>query len=262
MWACRSPVPDLGSCWSDWLATPQPPTYRATPSASWTSEQLDLGFTPGLVRSGHVHRRPRLRVLDAGVGLSGPCSTSSSGREPTSACGCSASTALNSLRLDKSFGSWAREYRPIYDPFEAGLGSVCEVRTRSINQRRLERRDRLSAATLLSRESGETGPERRLLTWTVDVDDRSRDPATAADVIGDEPVWFNGEVVGWVTSGGYAHFSDASVALGYVPCGAGGLEAGKTDGSGFEIEILGVRRKATPRRAAACGIGRARRMRA
>ncbi|MEM7326479.1 MAG: FAD-dependent oxidoreductase, partial [Actinomycetota bacterium] len=29
--------------------------------------------------------------------------------------------ALDSLRLDKGFGSWAREYRPIYDPYEAGL---------------------------------------------------------------------------------------------------------------------------------------------
>ena len=30
--------------------------------------------------------------------------------------------ALNSLRLEKSFGNWAREFRPIYGPYEAGLG--------------------------------------------------------------------------------------------------------------------------------------------
>ena len=29
--------------------------------------------------------------------------------------------ALNSLRLEKSYGSWAREYRPIYSPAECGL---------------------------------------------------------------------------------------------------------------------------------------------
>ncbi|HEU0221917.1 MAG TPA: FAD-dependent oxidoreductase, partial [Paracoccaceae bacterium] len=29
--------------------------------------------------------------------------------------------ALNALRLEKGFGSWAREYRPIYGPLEAGL---------------------------------------------------------------------------------------------------------------------------------------------
>ena len=31
------------------------------------------------------------------------------------------------------------------------------------------------------------------------------DPDDPADVIGDEPVWHDGEVVGWVTSGGYGH---------------------------------------------------------
>ena len=30
--------------------------------------------------------------------------------------------ALHSMRLEKSFGTWAREYRPIYGPVEAGLG--------------------------------------------------------------------------------------------------------------------------------------------
>ena len=30
--------------------------------------------------------------------------------------------ALNSLRLEKNYGSWAREYRPIYGPLEAELG--------------------------------------------------------------------------------------------------------------------------------------------
>src|SRR4029079_2239369 len=31
------------------------------------------------------------------------------------------SRALNSLRLEKSFGNWAREFRPIYSPVESGL---------------------------------------------------------------------------------------------------------------------------------------------
>ena len=31
------------------------------------------------------------------------------------------SRALNALRLEKGYGSWAREYRPIYSPLEAGL---------------------------------------------------------------------------------------------------------------------------------------------
>ncbi|MGB2440809.1 MAG: glycine cleavage T C-terminal barrel domain-containing protein, partial [Candidatus Puniceispirillaceae bacterium] len=40
--------------------------------------------------------------------------------------------------------------------------------------------------------------------------------AKDADVIGDEPLFHKGEVAGFVTSGGYAHGSDVSVAMGYV----------------------------------------------
>ena len=35
--------------------------------------------------------------------------------------------ALNTLRIEKSFGTWAREYRPIYGPYEAGLGRFVDL---------------------------------------------------------------------------------------------------------------------------------------
>lgn len=47
-------------------------------------------------------------------------------------------------------------------------------------------------------------------------------------------------VVGWVTSGGYAHFVERSMAQGYVPAE---LATDESDGR-FEIEILGQRRPA------------------
>ena len=64
------------------------------------------------------------------------------------------------------------------------------------------------------------------------------DPDEPADVIGDEPIWHDGEVVGWVTSGGYAHYSEVSLALGYVPAALASAD------DGFEIEIIGRRRPA------------------
>jgi dimethylglycine dehydrogenase len=45
-------------------------------------------------------------------------------------------------------------------------------------------------------------------------------------------------VVGWVTSGGYTHWAERSVALAYVPADLAQA------GDGFEIEILGDRRPA------------------
>ena len=59
-----------------------------------------------------------------------------------------------------------------------------------------------------------------------------------ADVWGDEPIWLDGAVVGFVTSGGYAHHSGVSVALGFLPVDM--IE----DGRQVEIEILGAMRKA------------------
>ena len=127
--------------------------------------------------------------------------------------------ALDSLRLEKSWGTWAREYRPLYDPFEAGL-------ERFVDEKKNEFIGR--DAALKARDSG-TG-RRRLVTFVVEAED--------ADVGGDEPIFQGGKVVGWVTSGGYAHHAEASVALGYVPAEL----AGSTDA--FSIEILGQERAA------------------
>jgi dimethylglycine dehydrogenase len=126
--------------------------------------------------------------------------------------------ALNAMRIEKSFGTWAREYRPMYGPFEAGLG-------RFIDLQKGEFIGRAAAA-----EEKERGGALRLVTFKVD--------ATDADAIGDEPIWHDGKAVGWVTSGAFGHRVNQSLALGYVPAALATAE------SGFEIEIIGERRAA------------------
>jgi dimethylglycine dehydrogenase len=129
------------------------------------------------------------------------------------------SRALNALRLEKAYGSWGREYRPIYGPLEAGLERFVA----------LDKPADFIGKAAAQRER-DTGGRLRLRCFTVD--------ALDADVIGDEPIWHNGNVCGWVTSGGYAHASKVSVALGYVPREL----ADETDG--WSIEILGEMRTA------------------
>ena len=73
----------------------------------------------------------------------------------------------------------------------------------------------------------EDGPERSFVSLVIDGGD--------ADVIGDEPVYHNGEMVGWVTSGGFAHNIELSVAQGYIQTE---FVNGEANGS-FEIKILG-----------------------
>ncbi len=127
--------------------------------------------------------------------------------------------ALNALRLEKSFGTWAREFRPIYGPWAAGLDRFVATKKNDFIGRDAALRER------------DTGPKLKLVTLKVDADD--------ADVIGDEPIWIDGKVRGWVTSGGFAHHSGASVAQGYVPAAfADAVDAP------FEVEIIGSRRTA------------------
>ena len=126
--------------------------------------------------------------------------------------------ALNAMRIEKGFGTWAREFRPIYGPLEAGLG-------RFVAFDKGEFVGRAAAA-----EEKEKGGALRLQCFKVAAGD--------ADAIGDEPIWHEGKPVGWVTSGAYGHRVDASLALGYVPA-----ELAAAD-SGFEIEIIGERRPA------------------
>jgi dimethylglycine dehydrogenase len=132
--------------------------------------------------------------------------------------------ALMSLRLEKSYGTWFREYRPIYTIPEAGLQRYVRLDHEFIGRAAYE-------------AQAAEGPSRRLVTLLLDPD-----PENPADVIGDEPIWHDGEVVGWVTSGGYGHFVGQSIALGYVPAEL--ADANGRGGSGFEIEVVGRRRPA------------------
>jgi len=53
-----------------------------------------------------------------------------------------------------------------------------------------------------------------------------------------EPIWLDGAVAGYCTSGGYSHWTGQSVAIGFLP------PARIEDGLAVEIEILGERRPA------------------
>ncbi|MEM8731484.1 MAG: FAD-dependent oxidoreductase [Pseudomonadota bacterium] len=125
--------------------------------------------------------------------------------------------AMMSLRLDKGFGSWMREFSPDYTPAETGLDRFIHWDGSFIG------RD----AALRARE---TGPARRLSTFVVEADD--------ADVQAYEPIWLDGAVQGFCTSGGYSHHTGQSVAIGFLPSDR------IKDGLEVEIEILGQMRPA------------------
>nr|MCO4826489.1 aminomethyltransferase family protein [Amylibacter sp.] len=127
--------------------------------------------------------------------------------------------AMMSLRLDRFFGSWNAEFSPDYTPAETGMDRFISY------NKPVEFIGRAAASAQKS-----SGPARQLCTFEVD--------ATDADVSAYEPIWINGAVVGFCTSGGYSHFAQKSIAFGFVP-----TEMIK-DGLEVEIEILGQMCKA------------------
>jgi dimethylglycine dehydrogenase len=127
--------------------------------------------------------------------------------------------AMMSLRLDRFFGSWMREFSPDYTVGETGLDRFVSWKKNV---------DFIGRAA--AEAERETGPSRRLCNFVVEAAD--------ADVVAYEPIWHGGEVVGFCTSGGYSHHAGKSVAIGFLPVH---LIAEDLD---VEIEILGDMRPA------------------
>ena len=127
--------------------------------------------------------------------------------------------AMMSLRLDRFFGSWLSEFSPDYTAAETGLDRFISFRKN---------------VDFIGRSAAEaerlTPPERQLVIFEVDAGD--------ADVVAYEPVFINGTVQGFCTSGGYSHHAEKSIAFALVP------RAEATDDLQAEIEILGQLRPA------------------
>jgi dimethylglycine dehydrogenase len=174
--------------------------------------------------------------------------------------------ALLSMRLEKNFPTWYRELRPIYGPFEGAMERFVK----------LDKNDFIGREAA-AREHAD-GPKLRRVSFVVDALDadvmgdepvwaevagRDFGSIEAAHGYGAGRFGPGGEdasgsaqdfgcasvrgihdgdwsVVGWITSGGYGHFVQASLAQGYIPAELADHE----DEGMFEIEILGHRRPA------------------
>lgn len=125
--------------------------------------------------------------------------------------------ALMSLRLEKSWGVWGLDYRPDFTAAEAALDRYIQW-------------DKAFIGKDAAAREREKGPKKLLIALKVESDD--------LDANRDEPIFHGGACVGYVTSGGFAHATRTSIALGYVPAEL----ANETE---FTIELLGTMIRAT-----------------
>ncbi len=125
------------------------------------------------------------------------------------------SRALMSLRIEKGYGSWSREYSPEYYPQEVGLDRLCKMDKPFLNH--------AAAAETLAKPARE-----RLVLLALDGDATD---ASNADATGGEPIFKDGQGIGRVTSGVYGYSVGQSLALGFVKAAV--------PGDRVEVMVLG-----------------------
>ena len=125
--------------------------------------------------------------------------------------------ALMSMRLEKSWGAWTMDFRPDFTIMESGLDYFVDWDKDFIGKK----------AALIEKMKG---PTKKLSVIQIE---------TKTDVSGDEAVMHNGECVSYITSGGYGHSVQRSLAMTYLPVE---LIDSKTT---LEVEILGEFHKAS-----------------
>ncbi len=166
--------------------------------------------------------------------------------------------AMMSMRLEKNFPTWGHELRPTYGAYEGGMDRFVKLSKNDFIGREHAAREKRD------------GPKIKRVSLIIEAD--------TADVMRDEPVWAKVDtdygtiehphapgpkrftqdgteieppgmativdgpwrVVGYVTSGGFAHHVGKSMAQAYVPAALAGLDSEDM----FEVEVLGIRRPA------------------
>lgn len=123
------------------------------------------------------------------------------------------SRALMSLRVEKGYGSWGRDYSPEYWPQESGLDRLVKGDKDFLNK--------------AAWEAIRANPPRELMSM-LEID------AVEADASGGEPVFLpDGRPLGQVSSGAYGYTVGKSLAIAYLKPGLAG------PGDTVHVAILG-----------------------
>ena len=130
---------------------------------------------------------------------------------------------MDSCRIEKAFRHFGHDITSEDNVVDAGLSFAVD----------LSKPDFIGKAAVAARK--ESGPKARMVQFLL----QDSQPL----LYHNEPILRDGEIVGYLSSGGYGHTLGAAVGLGYVPCE--GQSATEVLASSYEIDIKGTRVKAT-----------------
>jgi len=129
---------------------------------------------------------------------------------------------MDAARMEKGFRHFGHDITAEDHVLEAGLGFAVKT----------DKADFIGRDAVLAKK--ESGLENRLVQFKL------TDPEPL--LYHNEPVVRDGEIVGYLSSGGYGHHLGAALGMGYVPCK--GETAKEMLESTFEIDVMGTRVKA------------------
>jgi len=134
--------------------------------------------------------------------------------------------ALNSLRMEKGYRHWGHDITDEDTPLQAGLGFAVKLHKEGgfIGQEALLRQK-------------EQGVERKLVQFQLE------DPEPL--LYHNEPIWRDGEIAGYISSGAYGHTLGSCIGLGYINRSDKDVNEDWISGA-FEIEVAGRRFSVTP----------------
>lgn len=120
--------------------------------------------------------------------------------------------ALMSMRLEKNWGAWTLDFRPDFNAIESGMDVFINWNKDFVGKAAAEKQKA-------------EGAKQKLVTMVIDID--------GMDVSNDEAILKDGKAIGYISSGGYAHHLQKSMAMGYVTI------ENAAAGTTIDVEILG-----------------------
>jgi len=127
--------------------------------------------------------------------------------------------AIDSLRLEKQFCAWGAEIGPDHSLLEAGLGFAVDQ----------NKTDFVGREAVYAQRSAPL--KKKLATFTITGDQ---------PLLGGETIYRDGEVAGWITSGGFAHSFVCPVGLGHVRREEG-VDTDYLVSGRYELDVAGTR---------------------
>ncbi len=177
-------------------------SWRETEVERTICRALRVSYSGELGWELHCPMENQLALFNTLLGAGGPLGL-----------GLAGSRALGHLRLEKGYRSWGAELTGEVSPHAAGLDRFCRVDKGGFIGRSVVQAQR------------ENPPDMVLATLSFSAND--------ADCWGSEPIFSDGQCIGYVTSGGYGWRIEQSLAVGWIP------RTHCKPGNKLTIEILG-----------------------